>query len=126
MRGRGARNVVLLPIAATLAVLAITSTDAKAATEVSSVEYPFGVRVPLGDHTYRLYLDPGTVLKQPVVEVRSGDRQWRQRGDGIWIVTLRDETIEQGPFKWNVHVVMKTDRPKRWSGWIKFRRVIPT
>lgn len=121
------RRVVLIPLAVALATLGVIAapTEAKAnEPEVSSVEYPFGVRVPLGDNTYRLYLDTGSVLNFPVVEVRSGTRQWRQRGDGIWIITIKDDLIQERDF--NVHVVMKTQRPKRWSGWIKFRRVIPT
>lgn len=80
-------------------------------------EYPTCARVALGGLTYRLLLDPGTVLPAPATSVRTDRLQWTQRRNGTWTST---QTIDPLVLPY-VHVVVKSDGPgvRRASYWVR-------
>lgn len=119
------RRFVLVPLALSLATVGVLAgpTEAKADTEISYAEYPSCVRVPLSGHRFRIYFDPGTIVKGDAKSVRIGRVSLRERPNKTWVGTVTSTTAP------DFHFVVKSGArlfsERRGSGWIKCGVVQP-
>lgn len=105
-------------------VLAMLSTVTGPAEAHASGRFPTCVRVPLNDGTFRVYVDPGDVVKGDVQTVRAFETQLRERRDGTWSGRVA-YPYDGSSRLW--HVVIKSDAPRfsdrRFSTWVVCKKV---
>lgn len=114
------KRFLLLPVAVLLGVLGLMAgpTEARAA---GYPDQPKCVRVPLGDGQFRLYVNPGEVVKGDVAEVRSGRDQFTGRRDGVWVGTVGESLTNDWHFVFKSDARLFSDR--RFSQWLHCEKV---